>query len=159
MASFVGHKVSFKLTGLTITEVNAVHNICLREKARMAVCDFFHHSEQRRLIRGMPALVAMRSHRQTAGGLVPFFKEHSHIFRRLSLSITCCGFTRLSLEILSYDYFWSSCLPLCRFLLPWGYSYNVNKEEPFEPSFPADEIGVEPTVFHEALFDYSGQPI
>lgn len=48
--SFVVHGVSFKWTRLTIIEVNALHNICLREKAKMAVCEFFHHSEQRRLI-------------------------------------------------------------------------------------------------------------
>lgn len=43
--SFVGHGQDLKWTRQTIIELDALYNISFRDRAKIAVCEFFHHSE------------------------------------------------------------------------------------------------------------------
>lgn len=77
----------------------------------------------------------------------------------VTLSIECCGLTRLSLDILSYDFFWLFYLPLCQFLLPWVCLYNLNKGKIFETTYLADETLLQTTILHDALTTQANQYI
>lgn len=84
--------------------------------------------------------------------------EQSLTFRRLSLYVKHCGFTRRSLEILSSGFFLRFLLALVPITSAWGCS-NLNKGRPYEPTYPAHEMARDPTVLCEADFDHSGPPI
>ena len=62
-----------------------------------------------------------------------FCKDRFHTVCRLSLSVECCGLPRISLEILSNDFFRLSGLSYASSFCHETCLYNLNKEGPLCP--------------------------
>ena len=100
----MGRRVPFKVDKTDNSGNGFVHTIYLRKRGKRAMCEFFYQSSQRGIIYWALPPVAIGNYFHITGGKAPFIRV-SQVFCRISLSVERCGLTRLSLDILSYDFF------------------------------------------------------